>query len=434
MRLNVSGSVDEHRFLTALDYIRLSEDVDMFLSRGRDGTVSILAGISPDSEMRVNSGTPKAALERFAFADGLPTLGFLSYEYGLLHHGLPLRKPGSFPLGHLKKYGLVAMLGETADHIILHPAQGRKGCRLTALLQEALVRAVTGNIPRRCGPCAPPEPPSIHASLDREAYMRGVEATLEHIRAGNTYQLNLSTRFTADLPEIDPYALFRRLWEKHPAEYYTWFTSDPYDILCTSPERFLRVRNGEVLSQPIKGTLAVDEYREGMEKLLTGSPKESAELSMIVDLVRNDISAHCDYGSVCVPRHKAVFRVDNLLHMYSDVTGTLRRNSTVIDLLVDAFPGGSVTGCPKRSSLRIIDELEPHTRDIYCGSLFMIFDERNMDSSIAIRTGYRNRRTGRFHFFAGSGIVVDSDPEREYLETMAKAEKFFTLLRNPVTQ
>ena len=200
-------------------------------------------------------------------------------------------------------------------------------------------------------------------------------------------------------------------------------------VVSTSPERFLRVRDGEVLSQPIKGTRAFDTFRQQVMDELTTSPKEDAELSMIVDLVRNDISAHCEYGSVKVFGHKSAFVVDNLVRMYSNVAGRLKPGSDVVDLLLDAFPPGSVTGCPKKRTLEIIDRLEPHARGVYCGSMVALFDPHNMDSSVAIRTGCLDTSSGFFHFYAGSGIVIDSLPRAEYAETLAKAGKFFQHMR-----
>ncbi len=148
---------------------------------------------------------------------------------------------------------------------------------------------------------------------------------------------------------------------------------------------------------------------------------------MIVDLIRNDLSANCEYGSVRVDNHKSVFAVDRLLQMYSDVTGRLRPDRDCLDLFFDAFPGGSVTGCPKKRSMEIIDVLEPHPRDVYCGSILIVRDEKNMDSSVAIRTAVYDTDDARLDVWSGSGIVVDSDPASEYQETMAKAEKFLTM-------
>ncbi len=271
-------------------------------------------------------------------------------------------------------------------------------------------------------------PGNLSRSLDREAYVRSVEDVLEFIRSGSVYQLSLSIRYSSSMVCDSVMALFWGLFEKWPAAYYSRMLLPDYELLSRSPEKFLTVSNGRVLSRPIKGTLAFDRYQSELEGSLRDSEKESAELSMIVDLIRNDISRSCSYGSVKVSNHKSIFKVDNLLQMYSDVSGVLKPGADVVDLLFDCFPGGSITGCPKSSALQLIDKLEPHSREIYTGSFFEIVDEHNMDSSIAIRTASRNRKTERLDFWAGSGIVIDSDPHSEFLETEAKAEKFIAAI------
>lgn len=187
---------------------------------------------------------------------------------------------------------------------------------------------------------------------------------------------------------------------------------------------------GEVLAQPIKGTRSFDPAttspgeRARLEAALRADPKEHAELSMVVDLLRNDISATCAYDSVRVPRHCATFAVGPLIQMCSDVTGTLRDGTTCLDLLRHAFPGGSVTGCPKPRTMSLIERIEPHPRDVYCGSLVAVAGPRDMDSSIAIRTAMYDTTTGLLHLYAGSGLTVDSDPEGEYRETVDKTSAF----------
>ncbi|WP_051694214.1 chorismate-binding protein [Desulfohalovibrio reitneri] len=269
----------------------------------------------------------------------------------------------------------------------------------------------------------------MEASLDREAYENVVRRALRYILDGHAYQLTLSIRYGAR-GRADPLDLVRRLFLRHPAAHYALFHTDSKAVISASPERFLRVRDGDILSQPIKGTARVpqggDPHR--MAERLMASDKESAELSMIVDLVRNDVSANADYGTVKVRGHKNVFLVDDLLQMRSDVTARLRSDRTALHLLHDAFPGGSVTGCPKRRAMEIMEELEPHTRGVYCGTLFMAFGPRDLDSSIAIRTAVLDQASGDFTFHAGSGIVVDSDPSREFEETTAKADKFLNLV------
>lgn len=373
-----------------------------------------VVGINPTDEMVFTSSTTAQDIKCFCFEEPRLILGFISYDFGMILRGVGSDKPLEFPLGHLRKYeGIVEFDGV---NITLTGDDNLLRTMLEALESVAPSLSVHG---------LPEATPS--QSLNQANYEAEVEDTLERILSGYTYQLNLSTKLSWDCPDLDPLALLMALRQDHPAPFYSWFTSGEHRIISTSPERFLRVADGQVLSQPIKGTLRVEDDDPAQERLLTESPKESAELSMIVDLIRNDISTNCEYGSVKVENHKSVFRVDNLLQMYSDVRGRLRDGRDCIDLFLDAFPGGSITGCPKKSSMEIIEELEPHRRGVYCGSMVIIRDKRNMDSSIAIRTGVFNETTGKLDVYAGSGIVVDSIPAKEYQETMAKAEKFLTM-------
>lgn len=392
---------------------------DMLLScDGYPASTASVVGVHPEAELAVTERTAKDAIKRFCFSSPDPTLGFLSYSYGMALRGIHSTKPSEFPHGYLKKYRAVAEFNDgravitSRDDLLLD--------KLADRLDTAPEADVSFLVPG-----LPESDPNV--SLNGLGYKTGVGKTLERILSGHTYQLNLSIRFSWRCPRLAPLSLFLALRQKHPAPFYAWLTCGNKRVLSTSPERFLRVEDGQVLSQPIKGTLRFDQLSPDLVKQLTDSPKEAAELSMIVDLIRNDISANCEYGSVRVANHKSVFAVDNLLQMYADVTGSLRPGRDCLDLFFDAFPGGSVTGCPKKRSMEIIEELEPHSRGIFCGSVVVIRDESNMDSSIAIRTATFDTATKRLDTYAGSGIVVDSDPAREYQETMAKAEKFLAL-------
>lgn len=382
-------------------------------------TVSVI-GVRPVAELVLDTSTTVEEVKRFCFGSPGLTLGFVSYTYGMLLRGVKSGKPQDFPLGHLKKYAATVEF-QTEKNSLLVATDNEslfnyiRRIHLTDFNEPDLFPSMT----------LPSGQPSV--SLGKTAYESAVSNTLEHILSGHTYQLNLSTKFSWDCPDLDALDLFLSMRRDHPAPFYAWLNSGDHRVLSTSPERFLRVRDGDVLSQPIKGTLRFDDYSESLVAELTESDKESAELSMIVDLIRNDISTNCEYKSVRVENHKSVFRVDNLLQMYSDVLGRLREDRDCLDLFFDGFPGGSITGCPKQSSMEIIEKLEPHSRGVYCGSVVVIRDERNMDSSIAIRTAVHNTRTGQFDTYAGSGIVVDSKPRREYQETLAKLEKFLTL-------
>lgn len=414
-----SASINQAQFDRFAGLLARDFDAEMILSAdGYPAQTRSVVGVYPITELIITETTTPEQLKGFCFDSPGPTLGFISYTYGMKLRGIASSKPYDFPLGHLKKYkAIVSFENEKLTFSSSHQT-------LIDTLSEML-----GNMSAHSDTQIDygPTLSRMKKSLDKNGYEDGVRRTLEYIRSGHTYQLNLSTRLSWHCPELNPLALFTTLCREHPAPFYAWLISGQKRILSTSPERFLAVRDGHVLSQPIKGTLRFDVLTPDAHRQLTDSPKESAELSMIVDLVRNDISANCDYGSVHVKNHKSVFAVDNLLQMYADVHGTLRTDKDCLDLFLDAFPGGSITGCPKKSSMEIIERLEPHSRGIYCGSIVIIEDERNMDSSIAIRTATFDMKTHILDSYAGSGIVVDSDPVREYQETMAKAEKFLAL-------
>ncbi len=388
-------------------------DADLFLSGGgfASDRMSYL-GIAPERELLITPDLSAEPLKDFAYSDELPTFGFLSYP-----DRSPSHRADTFPAGHMRKYGAILGYNEETHELVISTRDSD--------LQRDL-RSAVAVAPPSLSSMAGPTPMfgDLRHSLDRDEYIERVKAVLEYIQRGDIYQMCLSIAFELSFENFPDVDFYNDLFQQYPAPFYVWYKTDPYQIISTSPERFLQVRDGQVRSQPIKGTRELDSDPDDAIRHLLASPKEDAELSMIVDLIRNDISKSCEYGSVRVRNHKSVMTVDNLLQMYSTVEGRLRDENCCLDLLMAAFPGGSVTGCPKKRAMELIDELEPHSRDIYCGSFFILWGPRDMDSSIAIRTGYFDRALHLFRFYAGSGIVVDSDPASEYDETMAKARKF----------
>jgi para-aminobenzoate synthetase component I len=420
MPLNRLDSLTTAEFDALVAALAADSKVDMLLSgTGFPGETTCLIAVNPQAELLIDTRTSREEMERFAFSSPDPTIGFLSYHWGFHKLGLKYRKHSDFPMGHLKKYDAIYRFDRGEAGVTLSSCSGH-GPYNISLLTSSLASPRISN--ERPGELSAP-----YISLDRTDYCQKVVETLDYIRQGYIYQLNLSIKFSQYCTETQFIDDFSRLSQRHPAPFYAWYHSGQYRLLSTSPELFLRVRQGHVLSRPIKGTLQFQHYDDSLPDRLRSSPKEDAELSMIVDMVRNDISMNCQYGSVKVENHKAITVVDNLLQMHSDVVGSLRPDRTCLDLFLDAFPGASVTGCPKQMAMTIIDRLEPHPRSIYCGSFFVIYDRNNMDSSIAIRTAYHNTVSGEMSYFAGSGIVVDSIPEAEYEETMAKAAKFLNL-------
>ena len=241
------------------------------------------------------------------------------------------------------------------------------------------------------------------------------------VSAGDCYQVNLARRFEAPCSG-DPWQAYLRLRRVNPAPFAAWLDLPGLQVLSSSPERFLRVTDGQVLTQPIKGTRA--RHPEPAEDArrraaLQASAKDRAENVMIVDLLRNDLSRSCAPHSVRVPRLWGVESYARVHHLVSDVTGRLAGGRDALHLLGGCFPGGSITGAPKIRAMEIIDELEGLRRGVYCGSIAWLGFNGDMDSNIAIRT--ITHAGGRLRFWAGGGIVADSRCAAEYRETLDKA-------------
>jgi para-aminobenzoate synthetase component 1 len=222
-------------------------------------------------------------------------------------------------------------------------------------------------------------------NMTPEQYVSNVRRALDYIAAGDIYQVNLSQRFSQGF-EGSPFRLFSRLRELSPSFYGAYLNCLDHVIISSSPELFLKKEGRVIETRPIKGTRPrgrTKEEDEALERELLQSAKEAAELTMIVDLERNDLGRICEFGSVEVTEHRYVDRLPTLFHTASTIRGRLREEVSVVDILRATFPGGSISGCPKIRSIEIIDELEPTRRHV--------------------------------------GIVADSSPEREYEETLQKA-------------
>ena len=260
----------------------------------------------------------------------------------------------------------------------------------------------------------------LASNFNRPDYETAVQRIRDYIAAGDVYQVNLSQRFETRF-QGNTFGFFRALYQKNPAPFFAFMNAGDHHLVSTSPERFLRLDGRQVETRPIKGTRPrrsdPQEDLEMREKLVA-SPKDDAELSMIVDLLRNDIGRACQGGSVRVKAHKTVEAYENVYHLVSIVQGVLATDQDSIDLIQATFPGGSITGCPKIRSMEIIDELEPDRRHVYTGSIGYISFHDTLDLSIAIRTAVIHQE--RMAFSVGGGIVYDSDPADEYEETLHK--------------
>lgn len=267
------------------------------------------------------------------------------------------------------------------------------------------------------------------SNFDATEYERAFRRIQAYILAGDCYQVNLAQRFSA-LFEGDPWQAYRALREVAAAPFAGYIELAQGDaLLCLSPERFISLQGHYVQTAPIKGTRPRHADRASdmaAADALRASSKDRAENLMIVDLLRNDLGRSCVPGSI---KADALFEIESfptVHHMVSKISGTLRNDCTAYTLLRDSFPGGSITGAPKRRSMEIIAELEPHARETYCGSLVYISADGRMDSNIAIRSLLCSN--GEIRCWGGGGIVADSRCAQEYQETYDKVGRFLTVL------
>lgn len=245
---------------------------------------------------------------------------------------------------------------------------------------------------------------------------------IDYIAAGDVYQVNMSQRFQTDFSG-DPWALFQTYYRQNPAPFFAYINAGDHQVVSTSPERFLLLDCQRVETRPIKGTRPRGKNPTEdniFRNELQASKKDDAELSMIVDLLRNDIGKVCRAGSVRVSGHKRLEAYQNVYHLVSIVEGRLDPDCDAVDLIRAAFPGGSITGCPKVRAMEIIDELESRCRHIYTGSIGYVSFHDTMDLSIAIRTA--TIAHGKMVFSVGGEIVYDSDPADEFEETLHKGK------------
>lgn len=253
-------------------------------------------------------------------------------------------------------------------------------------------------------------------------FIQKVQRIREWISDGDIYQVNLSQTFIAEVSGGSLYGLYEALRDASPAPMAAWLSLDGKEILSSSPEFFLKISGSVIETRPIKGTRPrftdPDEDRRSAYDLQT-SAKEIAELVMITDLLRNDLGQVCEFGSVEVSEMLQLESLAQVHHLVSTVTGTLRPNIDAIDAIAACFPGGSITGAPKKRAMEIIQELEGQPRGIYCGALGWFGYNGESSFNIAIRTLIRE--DDKLIYQVGAGIVADSDPQKEYEETLHKA-------------
>ena len=403
------------------------------------GRFTIL-GFDPVHSLAIDRGEPGAIgrlaeqVARYPACDGVQGVpfvggwvGYLSYEAGLGIEGIrPTTAPDiGLPAVRFDLYDTAAVFDHLREQWYAVGVDwpdgvcvGRPPLReRMAEVQRRLASTGTPGPLRGDEPLCPPPIPN----MSREDYLARVQRAKHYIEAGDVYQVNLTQRFSTTT-RAGPLDLYRRLRVANPACYAALLCWGDQAVISSSPELFLDVRDGQVVTRPIKGTRPRigDEVIDSLRRReLAESEKDRAELTMIVDLLRNDLGRVCEFGSVRVVCAAELEAHPTVYHLVGTIVGRLGRERNWADLLRASFPGGSITGAPKIRAMQIIDELEPTCRSVYCGSVGYIGLDGGVCLNIAIRTMIYE--AGRLHLFAGGGIVADSDPADEYDETLAKA-------------
>ncbi|MGL4866339.1 MAG: aminodeoxychorismate synthase component I [Cetobacterium sp.] len=262
----------------------------------------------------------------------------------------------------------------------------------------------------------------IENCVSKIEYIKCIEKIKDNIENGNVYQINYTQRFQCELNKPS-FSLYKRLRETNKAPFASFLSFKGYEIVSNSPERFIRVQNGKIDTRPIKGTISRGKNQKEDEEnfsILSKSIKDQSELLMIVDLERNDLGKICQTGTVQVKDLFFIERYSTVFQQVANVEGILKENITFFDIMKATFPGGSITGAPKISAMKLIGELEKTTRNIYTGSIGYISFNGNIDLNIVIRTILCKKN--KAYFQVGGGIVWDSNAESEFEESLLKGK------------
>lgn len=268
------------------------------------------------------------------------------------------------------------------------------------------------------------EPLKFTTTIQKAPYKFGIEKIHGYIRAGDFYQINYTQQLLGKSTQ-SAHLLYDHLLQNHPAEYACYFEAPEFTIQSLSPELFLHYSEGRLTTKPIKGTRprgGTDTEDNQFKQALLNSQKEQAELYMITDLMRNDLGQVCEIGSVTLDAIKSLNKLPKVWHTYSHISGNIKSDIQPIDALLSMFPGGSITGCPKRRAMEVIDEMEISPRGVYTGSIGYFHPDGDFSFNIAIRTLIQ--RGSKLSLGSGGGITIDSKWQDEWDELLVKVSTF----------
>ncbi|WP_086931357.1 aminodeoxychorismate synthase component I [Agarilytica rhodophyticola] len=338
-------------------------------------------------------------------------IGFFNYEHNALEYNISPSEEGLRPsIFGIFDWALIQDHNQQRSFVVFLPqCSQEKRERILTLVNTPLdVSHPTFTVS------------NLASNLDKTSYCKILEKIQHYILAGDTYQINFSQRFSGNF-KGDASAAYLALRRALPSPFSAYLELGDDQILSFSPERFISIDNKLATTQPIKGTAPRHENKredKNLAESLINSEKNRAENLMIVDLLRNDFSKSCEPHSVKVPSLFALESYKNVHHLVSTVVGTIEKETSPLTFFRRCFPGGSITGAPKKRAMEIIRELEETPRNIYCGSICYLSCFGNFDSSITIRTVLVSEE--KIYCWGGGGIVADSEPEEEYQESLQK--------------
>lgn len=358
-------------------------------------------------------------------------IGYFSYDYGREHMGVPSTEQDVEPIPQARVvfYDLLLIEDCREKRVWLSACgQTEDAEALLARFRRNIERGMEKGFPALPDAHAT-KPITVRPNFEKEEYKTAVDRMIRYIIEGDIYIANMTQRLDV-MSDREPLAVFEHLRTHNPSPFGGYLDCGDHQIICASPERFLRLRDGVVETRPIKGTRKrgeTPEEDEALRRELELSEKDKSELLMIVDLERNDLNRVCRPGSVEVTELFTVETYATVFHLVSNIRGELAQGSDVTDLLRAASPGGSITGAPKYRAMEIIDELEHGKRGLYTGSIGYLTLDGECDLNIVIRTALH--RDGRYHLGVGGGITSESDLEFEYEETLQKAKAVLEALQ-----
>ena len=389
-----------------------------------------------DDRPALDSLRAVVAESRLDVPEGLPPMcggliGYLGYDMVRLIERLPNKNPPGIdvPDALLARPTLFAIFDNVTDLLTLaapvYPREGRTAEAAWNAAQAALEHAeaaLARPLPLAAPPVTLPPLAAPTSNFTREGFMAAVERAKDYIRAGDAFQIVPSQRFSVPFG-LPPFSLYRALRRISPAPFLFFLDFGGFAVVGSSPEILVRLRDGTVTIRPLAGTRrrgATHAEDTILAAELLADPKERAEHLMLLDLGRNDVGRVAELGTVRVTESFAIERFSHVMHIASDVQGTLRAGLDAVDALAAGFPAGTLTGAPKVRAMEIIEELEPVRRGIYAGGIGYFAANGTMDTCIGLRTAVV--KDGTMYVQAGAGIVADSDPAAEYEETRQKAQ------------